>query len=433
MFKYILLILIVLALIFFMKPVVTEKIQPILGNKYTTTNVRVNENQNKLKTEMSERNRIITKVIEWQKPKLIKEGNPIVGLVEGFFEIKSWNYYKNIFISDDGRVIDYQRGSVTTSEGQAYAMRRAFMMRDKKTFDKSYNWVKNNLQHKNDKLFAWLWGPKEIGTGGEIKYTVIDQNGATDADVEIAIALVLASKIWQQESYMNDALAIINDIWKKETIVIKDERILVAGFNQKMDKYVEVNPSYFMPIGFRIFAEVDEKHNWQLLVNSSYMLINLCIDNIKSGLPPDSFYVDKVTGQIILVDRKSDFSYDAVRVFYRFYIDYLLTGDSRAEKLLSKSKFFIDRWKSDGIFYTNYKQNGEPKDYNEALGSIALLLPVIKQYDKHVAADIYRKKILMNYHFEGYWGDPLDYYAQNLVWFGVWLYQNDKNVRVYKY
>lgn len=432
MFKYILFIIIVIALIFFMKPVVTEKIQPIMGNKYIT-NVRENKNQNELKNEMSERNRIITKVIEWQKPKLIKEGNPIVGLVEGFFEIKSWNYYKKIFINDDGRVIDYQRGSVTTSEGQAYAMRRALMMRDKKTFDKTYNWVKNNLQHKNDTLFAWLWGPKEIGIGGEIKYKVVDQNGATDADVEIAIALVLASKVWQQESYMNDALAIINDIWKKETIVIKGERFLVAGFNQKMDKYVEVNPSYFMPIGFRIFAEVDEKHNWQLLVNSSYRLVNLCIDNIKSGLPPDSFYIDRVTGQIILVEGKSDFSYDAVRVFYRFYIDYLLTEDSRAEKILSKSKFFIARWKRDGIFYTNYRQNGEPKDYNEALGSIALLLPVIKHYDKHVAADIYRKKILINYHFEGYWGDPLDYYAQNLVWFGVWLYQHDKNVRVYKY
>lgn len=432
MFKYILLIFIVIALIFFMKPVVTEKIQPIImSNKYTATGVR--ENKNELKSEMLERNRIVTKVIEWQKPRLIKQGNPIVGLVEGFFEIQSWKYYKKFFISDEGRVIDYQRGSVTTSEGQAYAMRRAVMMKDKKTFDKTYNWVKNNLQHKNDKLFAWLWGPKEVGIGGEIKNEVIDQNGATDADVEIAIALILASKIWQQESYIKAALAIINDIWKKETIVIKGERFLVAGFNQKMDKYVEVNPSYFIPLGFRIFAEVDEKHNWQELVNSSYRLTNLVIDNIKSGLPPDSFYINKVTGQIILVEGKSDFSYDAVRVFYRFYVDYLLTGDSRAENVLSKSKFFIDRWKRDRIFYTNYKQNGEPKDYNEALGSIALLLPVIKHYDKHVAADIYRNKILMNYHLEGFWGDPLDYYAQNLVWFGVWLYESDKNVRAYKY
>lgn len=433
MFKYILLFLIVFVLIHFMKPVITEKIQPIMGNKYITTNVKGNQNQNELKNEMSGKNQIITKVIEWQKPKLIKEGNLIVGLVEGFFEIRSWNYYKKIFVSDDGRVIDYQRGSVTTSEGQAYTMRRAVMMRDKKTFDKAYNWAKYNLQHKNDKLFAWLWGPKEIGIGGEIKNKIIDQNGATDADIEIAIALVLASKIWQQESYMKDALAIINDIWNKETIVIRGERILVAGFNQKMGKYVEVNPSYFMPLGFRIFAEVDDKHNWQKLVNSSYRLTNLCIDNIKSGLPPDFFYIDKSTGKIILVEGKSDFSYDAIRVFYRFYIDYLLTEDSRAEKLLSKSKFFINRWKRDGIFYTNYKQNGEPKDYNEALGSIALLLPVIKHYDKHVASDIYRNKMLMNYHFEGYWGDPLDYYAQNLVWFGVWLYQSEKNVRVYKY
>lgn len=430
MFKYILLILIVFVLIFFMKHVVIQKIQPvIMDNRFTTTDVKGNKNQNELKNEMAEKDQVLTKVIAWQKHKLIKERNPIVGLVEGFFEIKSWNYYKKIFINADGRVVDYQRGSITTSEGQAYAMRRSIMMNDKKTFDKTYDWAKNNLQHKNDKLFAWLWGLKKIGEGGWI----VDQNGATDADVEIAAALILASKIWQQESYMKDALAIINDIWDKETIVIKDERILVAGVNQKMGKHIEVNPSSFMPADFRIFSEVDEKHNWQELVNSSYRLTNLCIDNIESGLPPDFFYIDKSTGAIILVEGKSDFSYDAVRVFYRFYIDYFLTKDSRAEKLLSKSKFFIDRWNRDGKFYTNYDQSGEVKDYNEALGSIALLLPVIKHYDKKAAANIYRRKILANYHFEGYWGDPLDYYAQNLVWFGFWLYQSDHNVMSYKY
>lgn len=413
-----------------LKPVVTEKIPLVIwGNKYTTTNGKGIKTQN----AQSQENSILPKIVKWQKHKLIKEGNPIIGLIRGIFEINAWNYYKRTFISDDGRTIDYQRGSVTTSEGQAYAMRRAVMMDDKKTFDKSYNWAKNNLQHKHDKLFAWLWGPNKTDKKGSVKYQIIDQNGATDAGVEIAIALILASKIWKQESCLDDALALIDDIWNKETIVIKGERILAAGVNQKIGKNAEVNPSYFMPSGFRIFAEVDEKHNWQTLVNSSYRLTNLCLDNIKSGLPPDSFYINKSTGDIILDNEKSDFSYDAIRVFYRFFIDYLLTKDSRAEKLLSKSKFFINRWKREGTFYTNYKQNGQLKDYNEAIGSIALLLPVIKYYDKKVAEDIYKKKILAQYHFKGYWGDPMDYYAQNLVWFGIWLYQNEDNVRSFKY
>lgn len=430
MFKYILLISIIFIVYIANKPDVIDKLPPVLfGNKYTT----INEKGDIIQNELYQRNMIYSKVIKWQKPKLIKERNPIKGLIKGVFEINSWNYYKKTFISKEGRTIDYQRGNITTSEGQAYAMRRALMMEDKKTFDKSYNWAKENLQHKNDKLFAWLWGPNKTGRGGSIKYGIIDQNGATDAGVEIAISLVLASKIWQQESYMNDALEIMNDIWEKETVVIKGERILVAGINQKKDLNVEVNPSYFMPFGFRIFAEVDEDHNWQTLVNSSYRLTNICIDNIESGLPPDSFYMNKLTGDMLLDSEKSDFSYDAIRVFYRFFIDYLLTKDSRAEKLLSKYNFFSTKWKREGTFYTNYKQNGEIKDYTESVGSIAILLPVIEYYDKRTAEDIYRKKILAKYHFKGYWEDPLNYYAQNLVWFGVWLYQSENNVRSYKY
>lgn len=367
-----------------------------------------------------------------KKHKRNKEEPPFFRITKNPIESNSWKYYKKTFISDDGRVIDYQRGSITTSEGQAYAMRRALMMRDKITFDRTYNWAKYNLQHKNDKLFAWLWGQKNLGRR-EIEYGIIDQNGATDAGVEIAVSLILASKIWEQQSYMNDALEIIKDIWNKETIVIKGERILIAGINQKKLKNVEVNPSYFMPSSFRIFAEVDNHHDWHKLVDSSYRLTNWCVDHIVSGLPPDFFYINKYTGVITFKEHNCDFSYDAVRVFYRFYIDYALTKDPRAKNILSKSKLFINRWKRHGAFYTCYKQSGQLKDYNEAIGSIALLLPVIKMYDKEVAAEIYQNRIKAKYHSKGYWGDPMDYYAQNLVWFGNWLYQNEENVQVFKY
>lgn len=344
--------------------------------------------------------------------------------------INSWKYYKKKFISDDGRVIDYQRASVTTSEGQAYAMMRALLTRDKKTFDTTYNWTKYNLQHKDDHIFAWLWGQqKPSNVQGEIKWGILDQNGATDAGAEIAIGLILASKIWNQYSYMEDAKKIINDIWNKETVEIKGERILSAGINQNKAEVVEVNPSYFMIFSFRIFAKVDKSHDWQSVVDSSYRLTNWCINHIPSRLPPDVFYIDRKTGVITFDKDKSDFSYDAIRVFYRFYADYILTKDKRATELLSKSKLFIDMWKQGEIFYTQYKQNGEPKDYDESIGSIAMLLPVIKMYDKQTAKEIYEKRIKKQYHKEGYWDDPMDYYAQNLVWFGTWLYLNEKDVQ----
>lgn len=348
-------------------------------------------------------------------------------------EVNSWKYYKKTFISDDGRVIDHQRASVTTSEGQAYAMRRALIMRDKATFDKTYNWAKYNLQHKDDKLFAWLWGQKKPGEQREIEYGILDQNGATDAGSEIAVSLIFAYKIWDQQSYIEDAIRIINDIWNKETIEINGDRVLVSGFNQKKIENIEVNPSYFLINSFRTFAKVDKNHDWMRLVDSSYKLTDWCIKHSKSGLPPDIFYINKKTGAIIFDDEKSDFSYDAVRVFYRFYIDYSLSKDSRAKKLLSNSKLFINRWERDKKFYTCYKRNGELKNYDEAIGSIALLLPVIKMYNKKVAAEIYQNRIKAKYNSKGYWNDPMDYYAQNLVWFGNWLYQNEKNVQAFKY
>ena len=339
----------------------------------------------------------------------------------------SWNYYKNTFISDDGRVMDYEAGHITTSEAQAYAMRRALIMKDKKTFDSVYNWTKYNLRRKDDNLFAWKWGQRTIG------YGIIDDNNASDADVEIASALIKASGLWHQKNYLDDAKEILQGIWNNETIEIKGLRILLSGHYQRYNENIAINPSYFMPNSFRIFAKVDKSHDWQKLVDSSYKLVNYCIDNIDSGLPPDWFYINKNTGKIFFDSEKSDFSYDAVRIFYRFYIDYKLNKDKRAEKLLSKSNLFINRWKKDGKFYTNYKQNGEIKDKVEAIGSIAMLLPAIKLYNKEAAREIYKDRIEKFYNKAGYWYNPTDYYAQNLIWFGNWLYLDEENIKFFKY
>lgn len=435
MFKYILLFLVLFIILGHLQLIGDGQTLHDNFVNYYVTNIENNdaETTNDHKT-FYQKELTFAKLIQWSKYKKNKGETLFSWLTKEIIETNSWNYYKKTFISNDGRVIDHQRGSVTTSEGQAYAMARSILMNDKDTFDKTYNWAKYNLQHKNNHLFAWLWGPQKPTPYQEtIKYGVLDDNGATDAGAEIAVCLIYGYKFWGQTSYISDALAILNDIWNKETSEIKGERILASGENQNKNENIEVNPSYFMINAFRTFAKVDKEHNWQRLVDSSYRLTNYCIDNIKSGLPPDIFYINRNTGVITFDKDKSDFSYDAVRVFYRFYVDYAMTKDSRAEKLLSRSNIFIDRWKQDKKFYTEYKQDGTPKDYDEAIGSIAVILPAIKMYDKKVAEEIYQNRIKEKYHIEGYWGDPMDYYAQNLVWFGNWLYQNEENIKSFKY
>lgn len=325
----------------------------------------------------------------------------------------SWGYYKDTFINTDGRVIDYRKNSITTSEGQSYALLRAVMINDKKTFEKVYNWTKNNLQRKDNDLLSWLWGEKDG------KYKVLDVNSATDADIDTAFALILASKKWRNPYYLSEAKKIIAAIWQYETVPTNGKRILTAGYDQSKGSILDVNPSYFAPYAFRTFAHYD-KNDWNGLIDDNYELVTTTMNLTDSKLPPNWARVNKVTGEISIdkSSKKSDFSYDAIRVFYRVYLDYKLNSEKRAKSILASLVFFITQWETKSTFYTNIKATGKLRDKHESIGSIAILLPGIKVYNKEVAKEVYDLKIEPSYKNSGYWGLKQDYYGQNLVWFG---------------
>src|SRR5574344_2396271 len=102
----------------------------------------------------------------------------------------TYNIYKQTYMSNDGRVIDKSKSDITTSEGQSYMLLRALAMNDKKTFDLVLKWSQNNLQ-RQDNLFAWLWGKTKHNDWG-----ILDNNTASDADIDIALALFKASEKW---------------------------------------------------------------------------------------------------------------------------------------------------------------------------------------------------------------------------------------------
>ena len=103
-----------------------------------------------------------------------------------------WDNYKKIYWeSGSGRTLDKQQNDITTSEGQSYTMMRAVWQSDRATFDKSWEWTQEQLQ-REDNLFAWKWGLKPDGTYG-ILTDQGGQNTASDADSDIAVALLMAA------------------------------------------------------------------------------------------------------------------------------------------------------------------------------------------------------------------------------------------------
>jgi endoglucanase len=330
----------------------------------------------------------------------------------------SYNSYLEEFMTKDGRIIDPDRKNITTSEGQSYMLLRSVAMGNRKTFDLVYKWTKNNLQRK-DNLFAWIWGENKDG-----EYKLLDYNSASDADIDIAFSLLVAYNKWNDDKYLKEALPIINSIWDNETKRIGEYLVLMPGAVQATDSKIEVNPSYFSPYAYRFFQKYDDKHDWSCLIDSSYYYLNQVMAKTKTGLPPNWFLIEN--GQIVLEDsERSDFSYDAVRVFQRAYLDYVRTGDKRNLPILEKSKFFINKWSENKDFYTNYKANGELRDKDKFVGTIAILIPVISIYDSNLAAEIYKNEVDPYFKNDKYWEAKHDYYAKNLLWFGCYFYHKD--------
>ena len=177
----------------------------------------------------------------------------------------SWRFYKSNFIKSYGQVVDPHDNDKTTSEGQSYTLLRAVYQ---------------------DELFSWLW----LKDGKE--YKIGDAASASDADEDIALSLLFAYKQWGDETYFQEAKEIMDDIWRKEVVVINGRYYLVSGTGAGREDGYLINPSYLSPTTYRVFAEVDTSRPWEKLANDSYYLLNRLGSQRSVYLPPNWILID---------------------------------------------------------------------------------------------------------------------------------------------
>lgn len=342
----------------------------------------------------------------------------------------SWENYKKRFINGDGRVIDYSQHSITTSEGQGYAMLRAVWSDDKVTFDRVWKWTRDTMKRPGDNLFGWRWGKNTNGTYGFISGG--GDNSASDADQDIALALVFASHRWHEPSYQNDAAKILPDIWNKETALISGKRYITAGNWAANQNEVVINPSYFAPYAWRIFAAIDRKHNWAGMISPAYEVLSSSgeapLDKSKGvGLPPDWLVVASPSGTLkspSIPNLSTNYSFDAMRVPWRIALDYIWNKEPRAKTYLDNSfRFITDIYAHDNKLAGSYSHDGaiivpgeNPIMYSTALAFLLTTSPQLAQ-------KMYQDKILSLYsNANNTFNNNLSYYELNWLWFGAALY-----------
>jgi len=222
----------------------------------------------------------------------------------------NWSDYKKVFLSKDGRIIDFRQEKISHSEGQAYGMLLAVANGDKTSFDSIWKWTKDNLQlRKGDKLFCWSWGRHPNG-----KWQVLDYNNASDGDILIAWALYLAWKKWADLRYYEECRNVIKSIRQELGIEKNGEILLLPGYYGFLkDDQIVINPSYILLEPFNAFQEIDLSEFWNEVKISSLALLKKIVSDTWS-LPPD-WVVIKDDGTVEPYKKHLRFGYDAWRVF----------------------------------------------------------------------------------------------------------------------
>ncbi|MBD2774843.1 glycosyl hydrolase family 8 [Iningainema tapete] len=340
---------------------------------------------------------------------------------------ESWDSYRRRFIQKDGRVIDYEAGDRSTSEGQAYAMLRAVLVNDPTTFALTLKWGENNLRRiengkVTDGLWAWKWGKNAEG-----KWGTIDNNFASDGDIDAITALIFAYRRWNRPEYLELAKVKLVSLWDYSTAIgPQGKRYLLPGPKAAFvpnPSTLYLNPSYLAPYAFRIFAQVDPNRDWLSLVDSSYQILEQSSQLSTVGLPGDWVALDITTGKYQPFPPSNPlqtvYSFDAYRVWWRLSLDAAWFNSLAARRYLqTNTKHLQNMWRERSRIPARLDLQGKGIVDYEATSQYAMLYAAWNIVEPQLAEQVFRQKLLLNYQ-QGIWDDKTSYYSQNLAWLGL--------------
>ncbi|MGJ3248310.1 MAG: glycosyl hydrolase family 8 [Elainellaceae cyanobacterium] len=344
---------------------------------------------------------------------------------------ESWIAYRDRFIQEDGRVVDWERADQhSTSEGQAYAMLRAVLIDDPNTFIRTLNWAETHLARTDedgkliDRLWGWRWGEGEDGT-----LQVLDANFASDADIDAITALILAARRWNCPEYLRLARLKLDDLWNLSVVELANgDRHLLPGprdaFWPEPDLLI-LNPSYFSPYAYRLFADVelDSERDWLSLIDSGYRALYASSNTSRVGLPSDWIALNPQTGAFSPIPEgrslTSQYGFDAFRVWWRLSLDAAWYDDLRAKLYLAtRSMYLQGLWRAQETIPAQIDLQGRSLVDYESTAQYAMLYPALRLINPDMADQLYQQKLMPTYR-HGFWDNDSAYYTQNLAWFGL--------------
>jgi endo-1,4-beta-D-glucanase Y len=266
----------------------------------------------------------------------------------------------------------------TVSEGIGYGLLIAVYMGDQTLFDSL--WKYEQLHLGKNGLMDWYIKADGSGPGDN------GMGAASDADEDMAWALLMADKQWGgkgslNDTYLNIAKHQITQVYNTE---IQDDKLLKPG--DGWGGYSTVNPSYFAPSYYRAFAKATGNDKWNQVLQMSYdtlaKSLNSANGNVDNGLVPAWCTSDGAPNPNVFKtagmgqDAPTNYQYDSCRTPFRIGLDYCQNGEARAQSYVAKTSQFFAGIGAKKIV-DGYDLNGTPHPQNQSGQSAAFVGPAV--------------------------------------------------------
>ena len=267
------------------------------------------------------------------------------------------------------------KATITVSEAHGYGMLATVMMADfdpdaHRLFDGMLRFFHDHPASSDPGLMAWNQVEDCTDAGDDVG----GSNSATDGDLDIAYALLLAERRWGNEGafdYGAEAQLVLRAILTHE-VAQPDNILLIGDWAKAGDDATyaaTTRSSDFMQSHFAAFADRTGDRRWLDLRDTIYGVIATVGEKYSpgTGLMPD-FIVglpDKpqpAPRGFLEGEYDGAYSWNAARYPWRVGLDFLLNGDERSRKVLRP----LNAWARQATlgeperFADTYRLDGKP-------------------------------------------------------------------------
>ncbi len=267
-----------------------------------------------------------------------------------------------------------KKSPIALSEGQGYGLVITVLAGEKGyANEEQFNELLTYYDHfKVSEMNSLMKWKQEIING---KWQSVDNNNATDGDLDIAYALFKAAEVWPNSkiNYQKKALTILDSI-KKHNYNEKTKVLTVGNWATNSKFYANLfRPSDVMPLYFDLFFEKTDDLFWSKIKKNSLELLTELSEDSQSGLIPDFAWIGKngikpAKSKDVTAETDGDYGYNSLRIPLRL----AKSEDEKAKEVTYKLLTFFanqDQVKS------GYSLEGKPlTDYPSVSYSAPLLL-----------------------------------------------------------